>query len=87
MRRYNSSGTDIAEFDAVRLAVASQKIFWTGAMVKSPNRKPSTIALKNRNVTVCFVNVFLDQLKTLIRMTLNTKAFGLAKRPLIRMVN
>jgi hypothetical protein len=75
MRRY-SYGTNIADFDAVRLAVASASdiLDWSYGEVL----KPETINYRtqNQSVTAYFVSVFLDRLKTSTHMMLSTKAFA-----------
>jgi hypothetical protein len=61
----------IADFNAIRLTVASPKISCAGVTVKLLNLKPLIIGLKNLNVTDFSAKEFSDRSKMLIRMTTN----------------
>jgi hypothetical protein len=86
MRHY-TSGTNIADFDAVRLAIASPDdiLEWSYGEVT----KPETINYRTQKPERdgLFANVFLDRLKTLARMMLNLKVSDPAKLLLIKTAN
>ena len=65
------ASNSIADFNAIRLTVASPEdvLRWSNGEVMKPEQ--SIIELKNQNAMDCSVNVFLVQSKTLIHMIIN----------------
>jgi len=79
-QRYSNNGTDIADFDAVRLAVAR-------AMARLLNLRLLTIVPKSLNETVSFVSAFSVRLKISIRTMPNIRVCAAAKLPSIKTAN
>ncbi len=83
-QRYSNTGTDIADFDAVRLAVASPEdiLDWSYGEVT----KPETINYRTQKPERdgLFCERIFGPSKILTRMTPNIKASAAAKQPSIK---
>jgi len=81
------SNTGIADFDAIRLSVASPEdiLKWSYGEVT----KPETINYRTQNQKGMdfSANAFLDQLKILIHTIVKLRVLGLEKLLLIKVVN